>query len=85
MAYPSAELTSAQNDLATCQFHDILPGSSIQPVEDMSLRILDHALEEVSRLRARAFFALASGQPTAKEDEIPILVYNPHPSRCGQS
>jgi alpha-mannosidase len=79
MAYPKDELASARNDLATCQFHDILPGSSIQPVEDMSLRILDHALEETSRLRARAFFALASGQPAAKPGEIPVLVYNPHP------
>lgn len=79
MEYPSAELRSVQIDLATCQFHDILPGSSIQPVEDMSLRVLDHALEEVSRLRARAFFALAAGQPAARQDEIPVLVYNPHP------
>lgn len=79
MDYPHEELMSVQRDLATCQFHDILPGSSIQPVEEMSLRVLDHALEEISRLRARAFFALSSGQPPAKENEIPILVYNPHP------
>jgi len=45
----------------------------------MSLRVLDHGLEIVSRARARAFFALAAGQPKAKEGEIPVLVYNPHP------
>ncbi|MCE5314131.1 MAG: glycoside hydrolase family 38 C-terminal domain-containing protein [Armatimonadota bacterium] len=79
MKYPTAELHEALFDLATSEFHDILPGSSIQPVEEMSLRVLDHGLEIISRLKARTFFALASGQPKANENEIPILVYNPHP------
>lgn len=79
MDYPREQLREALYDLATSEFHDILPGSSIQPVEDMSIRVLDHGLEIVSRLKARAFFALASGQPKAKENEIPVLVYNPHP------
>lgn len=79
MSYPADEIAAAAYDLATCQFHDILPGSSIQPVEEMSIRILDHGLEAVSRAKARAFFSLASGQKPAADGEIPILVYNPHP------
>lgn len=79
MDYPSDDLLEAGKDLAFCEFHDILPGSSVQSVEDMSLRVLDHGLEIVSRTKARAFFALASGQPAANEGEIPFLVYNPHP------
>ena len=79
MSYPAADLLEAGRDLAFCEFHDILPGSSVQSVEDMSIRVLDHGLEIVSRLKARAFFALASGQPAAAEGEIPFLVYNPHP------
>lgn len=79
MPYPESELDQALNDLLTSEFHDILPGSSIQPVEDAALRGLDHGLELVSRARTRAFFALASGQRAADEGEIPILVYNPHP------
>lgn len=78
-AFPREDLQRARYDLATSQFHDILPGSSIQPVEDTSLRLLSHGLETVSRLKARAFFALASGQPKARDGRIPILVYNPHP------
>jgi alpha-mannosidase len=77
--YPAVELVEANRDLATAEFHDILPGSSIQPVEETSLRLLDHGLEILSRLKVRAFFALAQGQPKAKEGEIPVLVYNPHP------
>ncbi|MGQ9649492.1 MAG: glycoside hydrolase family 38 C-terminal domain-containing protein [Phycisphaerae bacterium] len=79
MEYPREELRRAMRDLLIGEFHDILPGSSIEPVEDASLRLFDHALEELSRVKARAFFALASGQPRAKGEQIPILVYNPHP------
>lgn len=79
MAYPRAELDDATCDLMHSEFHDILPGSSIQPVEDSSLRLMARGLETLARIKARTFFALAAGQPKAKPDEIPILVYNPHP------
>ncbi len=81
MTYPRNELSEALLDLAFSQFHDILPGSSTQPAEESSLRRLDHGLEIVSRLKARAFFALAKSEPPATEGEIPILIYNPHPFR----
>lgn len=77
--YPRAALADARHDLLTGEFHDILPGSSIQPVEDAALRLFDHGLELLSREQARLFFALASGQPRAKEGVIPIFAWNPHP------
>ncbi|WP_135547932.1 glycoside hydrolase family 38 N-terminal domain-containing protein [Paenibacillus cymbidii] len=79
MVYPQVELREATHDLMLGEFHDILPGSSIQPAEEASLRLLDHGLEAVARVKARAFFALAAGQPKAGDGEYPILVYNPHP------
>lgn len=79
LRYPADELREAVNDLLMAQFHDILPGSSIQPAEEASLRLLDHGLEIIARLRARAFFALSAGQPKAQEKHYPVLVYNPHP------
>lgn len=79
MPYPSTELAEAQRDLCFAQFHDILPGSSIQAVEEASLQGMDHGLETLARAKARAFFALAQGQPAAAEGEIPVLVHNPHP------
>ena len=79
LEYPQADFGEAMRDLAAAEFHDSLPGSSIQPVEEMALRLMDHGLEILSRLKARAFFSLAQGQPTAAEGHIPILVYNPHP------
>lgn len=79
VAYPREGLAEARKDLLFSEFHDILPGSSIPPVEEAGLRLMDHGLEILSRIRARTFFALASGQPKAAEGRIPILVYNPHP------
>ena len=77
--YPAGELNEAVRDLCMSEFHDILPGSSVQPVEETSLDTLSHGREVITRLRARAFFALAAGQAPAGEGEYPILVYNPHP------
>jgi alpha-mannosidase len=79
LPYAQDEIREAINDLMFAEFHDILPGSSIQPAEEAALRLMDHGLEAVSRLKARTFFALASHQPKAKEGEIPILAFNPHP------
>ena len=77
--YPAAELNSALTDLLTAQFHDTLPGTSIRSVEKDSLRIMHHGLEILSRITARAFFALCAGQPKAENGMTPILAYNPHP------
>ena len=77
--YPAEKIAQAQQDLLTVQFHDMLPGSSVEPAEKMALRMLDHGLELLSRARLGAFLALAQGQPRHEEGEIPIMVYNPHP------
>ena len=78
-AYPEKEFSEVLYDLLMIQFHDALPGSSIQPVEEMAIRMADHGLEILSRVRAKAFFKLCQNQKAAKDGEIPILAYNPHP------
>ena len=79
MKYPYEQIHQVLCDLMVCQFHDILPGSSTEPAEECALRMMEHGLEIVSRLKAKAFFALAAGQKKAGNNEIPIMVYNPHP------
>ncbi len=79
MEYPFKELADAMYDIMTVEFHDVLPGSSIQPAEEMGIRMMDHAIEILTRLKAKAFFALAGGQTKADPDKIPIFVYNPYP------
>lgn len=77
--YPEKELFEALYDILTVQFHDMLPGSSIQPAEEMALRMLSHALEILSRIRFKAFTALLGGQKKADPDKIPVFLYNPYP------
>ncbi len=77
--YDKNILEQTAEDLMFCQFHDILPGTMIEPGEKDSLNRLGHGITNAEALQARAFFALSSGEEKAKENEIPVLVYNPHP------
>lgn len=79
MPWPKAEINEAVRDLLTVQFHDILPGTSVQSAEEMGLRVMDHGMEILTRVRTRAFFALSAGQKPATADAIPILIFNPNP------
>ena len=77
--YPESELNTATIDLLNAQFHDILPGTSVQCGEDGGLRYLNHGLLEAERVKIRAFFALTRAEKPAAEGEYPIIVFNPHP------
>lgn len=79
LPYPSEEIGAAVEDLLFAEFHDLLPGSGIQPVEEDTLKVLDHGLEIIDRLKMKVFIALTGGEEKAREGEIPIFVYNPHP------
>lgn len=77
--YPEKELYEATEDLLTAEFHDVLPGSSIKAGEENGLMLFSHGKSILNKLRARAYFALTSAEPKAKEGEYPILVFNPNP------
>jgi len=79
MDYPKENFHEVSCDLAMSEFHDILSGSSIQSVEENALRLLDHGLESLARIKIRSFFVLAGEQEKAQEGDIPIFIYNPHP------
>ena len=79
LEYPRVQLDTAIDAMLFCQFHDILPGSSVAEVEAQALQRLGAGLDIVDRLRARAFFALLSGQPAAAEGVYPLFVHNAYP------
>lgn len=79
VVYDKEKLMEAKKALAFCQFHDILPGSGIKPVEDDSLKTLSYAEELSDELFSQGFFSLCSGQIKAKDGEIPLMIFNPHP------
>ena len=56
MDCPEEELTQAIYNILLVQFHDILPGSSVQSAVEKILRVLDHAIEIFARVKARARF-----------------------------
>lgn len=79
LPFDREKLDEAKKNLAFAQFHDSLPGSGIKGVEEDAVRLLNAGEEITDRLTAKAFFKLAEGQPQAKDGEIPVLVFNPHP------
>lgn len=79
ITYRQDTLKEAEKALLFSEFHDILPGTMIQPAEKNSLQLLGFAGEIIDRLTLKAFFALCSGQTAAKRGEIPVMAYNPHP------
>lgn len=66
-------------DLLFSEFHDALPGTSTDIVEEHTLRLLSHGLENMSRERLASFLALTAGQPPVIPDTSVMLIYNPHP------
>ena len=84
VSYDEKELERAEKALLFCEFHDILPGTSIKAAEDDCLRLLAYGNEIADKYKTKAFFRLCQGQAKAKEGEIPVLVFNPHPYKITQ-
>ena len=80
--YPAEKLDEALRAMLFATFHDYLPGSSVEPVEAMGMREIGGAYDSLTKLRAAAFFAMCRGQWKAEPDEIPVMVFNPHPYEC---
>lgn len=78
-SYPEKELRVATEDLLNAEFHDVLPGTSVQCGEDAGIRYLNHGILEAERVKIKAFFALSKEQAVASEGEYPIVVFNPQP------
>lgn len=77
--YPENELKTAVEDLLNAEFHDVLPGTSVQCGEDAGIRYLNHGILEAERVKIKSYFALSQSQKPAKEGEYPFVVFNPHP------
>ena len=77
-AYPEKEIETAVQDLLNAEFHDVLPGTSVQCGEDAGIRYLNHGMLEAERAKIKSYFALSQSQPPAKEGEFPIVIFNPH-------
>ena len=77
--YPADAIARATKDLLWIEFHDILPGSSVEPVGKYAEAAAGHGLVELRLEKIKAFLALCSDKKKAADGEIPVFVYNPHP------
>lgn len=77
--YPAEAISNATKDLLWIEFHDILPGSSVEPVGKYAEAVAGHGLTELRGEKIKAFLALCSDKKKAEDGEIPVFVYNPHP------
>jgi len=72
--YPQTTLDAAWRDHLFNDFHDILPGSCIEPAEQDALALYGKVSETVRRLRLGAAAAFNAGQP--RPLYIPVTVLN---------
>lgn len=79
MVYPGEKVQEAQRELLFNEFHDILPGTTIEVGENGAIMNLHHGLDVLSKLEMKAAMTLLAGQPMAQPEETPIFIYNPHP------
>jgi alpha-mannosidase len=75
-SYPAEDLDRAWKQLLTNQFHDILPGSSIDWVYEDAERELAAVIETATRLTSTALESLAGAG-----DDLAVFNVNSHP-RC---
>jgi alpha-mannosidase len=76
--YPAEALRDAWRDHLFNDFHDILPGSSIELAEHDALDLYGRSSETARRLRLGAISGFSSGEPLPVQ--IPITVVNVNPS-----
>lgn len=79
MEYPAEKVQEAQRELLFSEFHDILPGTTIEEGEAGAVMNLQHGLNILSKLEMRAAMALLAGQPKAEPEQTPVFIFNPHP------
>jgi alpha-mannosidase len=80
LAYPREELETAWKQILFNQFHDILPGSAIEPSYDDARDQLGEAVSISKRIITRAHNVIARQVAVPFEGATqPVIVFNPHP------
>jgi alpha-mannosidase len=79
LKYPYARMEEALKDMLFCQFHDILPGSSVESVEKNVLQRIGRASIIVENETASLFIIIGNSFKPAIREEFPLMLINPHP------
>ena len=78
VAYPAEELGEVWNDHLFNDFHDVLPGTCIEPAERDALALYGRAGQSARRLRMAAAAAYAQASPV-ENAYLPLTVLNTNP------
>jgi len=73
--YPRTEIQDCWKQLLTCQFHDILPGTSINEVYEWTDTVYGELFKKAETLRQKALAYLAQ-KIALKEKDTSLLVFN---------
>jgi alpha-mannosidase len=80
IAYPREDLERAWKQILFNQFHDVLPGSAIEPAYDDARDQLGEAVAISKRIITRAHNRIAAAIDIPLEPASqPVVVFNPHP------
>ena len=79
LKYPESKIEEALKELLFCQFHDILPGSSVEPVERDVLHRIGHATRIIENETASLLIKIGNTLNPASPGEFPLMLINPHP------
>jgi alpha-mannosidase len=80
LEYPREQLETAWKQILFNQFHDILPGSAIEPSYEDARDQLGEAVSISKRIITQAHNVIARQVAVPFEDGTqPVLVFNPHP------
>lgn len=78
--YPRERLEGAWKQVLFNQFHDVLPGSAIEPAYDDARDQLGEAVAIAKRITTRAHNVIARRIDIPYEDgSRPLVIFNPHP------
>lgn len=76
--YPAKLMNEALKEILFCQFHDILPGSSVETVERNVLSRIGYANRIIEKETASLLIKAGNSLKPAESGEFPIMLINPH-------
>lgn len=79
LEYPGVKMDEALKELLFCQFHDILPGTSVEPVEKDVLHRIGHASRIIQNETSALLMKTGNSLLPAQAGEFPLMLINPHP------
>ena len=82
--YQTESLQAALKDIMFTEFHDILPGTSIRPGEELGLAALGAAEKRLKELRLYLTNYICGGDKVAAESEYPVFVFNDTPQKVSK-